>query len=139
MNFIRDIECIIPYLEEMNINVVANVSWKYMKETFPRFVAVNEALIERLGGEKYSDDDILPLTNFLIDIALMFEKAETQEQLVLCFNLFCDKIFEAVSESYVKIGLISNEDKYKIIEASKNFYADFDYLIEDVCKEIIEK
>jgi hypothetical protein len=139
MNFIRDIEYIIPYLEEMNIKIVANVSWEYMRETFPRFVAVNEALIERWSGEKYSDDNILPLTNFLVDIALMFEKAETVEQLILCFHLFCDKIFEVASESYVKIGLISDEDKYKVIKASKDFYADFNYLIEEVCKQIIEK
>lgn len=139
-NVVNDMKVFIPYLEEMNINIIATVPWGYIKETFPRFAKINEAVLEKMNGKKYSDDELVPLTNFMVDNALMFEKAKTYDELVLCFKLFCDKIFDIVSEVYVKTGMIQKEDKYHLVtEASNLFYADVNTIMEIVCKEFAEE
>lgn len=139
-NVVNDMKVFIPYLEELNINIIATVPWGYIKETFPRFAKINEAVLEKMNGKKYSDDELVPLTNFMVDNALMFEKAKTYDELVLCFKLLCDKIFDIVSEVYVKTGMIQKEDKYHLVTETTNlFYSEVNSIIEIVCKEFAEE
>lgn len=58
---------------------IVTIKWGYIKETFPKYYAVVDLFIKYTYSPPYIEYLSFPLTDTVVNIALLFEKAESYD------------------------------------------------------------
>jgi hypothetical protein len=119
---------------------LGNISWDFIKETFPKYSAIVDLFIKYTGGSAYNQYSYFPLTDTLVNTALLFEKANNYDEYLLAFTLFIDKFVENTVRNQIKERIISKENKYIIENLYRSIIlSEYSHIIEKICNEICEE
>lgn len=119
---------------------IATIKWDFIKEIFPKYFTVVDLFIKYTASSPCIEYLSFPLTDTLVNIALLFEKANNYDEYLLAFNLFIDKYVENVVKKQIIEHNISKENEHIFY----NFYNSIIYneyltTIEKICSELCNK
>lgn len=119
---------------------IATIKWDFIKETFPKYFTVVDLFIKYTYSPPYNEYLSFPLTDTLVNIALLFEKADNYDEYLLSFNLFIDKYVENIVKKQIINRNISKENQHIFYNFYKTvIYNEYLTTIEKICSELSNK